>query len=107
MRAVFSTVLSTVPHFFSKHKESAIWIQGSDSNEDYRAQCEPTCTKRCTEMCRNYNRRIRAYKYYIEKHFLELSKKYIIFGFDDPSAPYFVQYTPNNSYMGILVFLKK
>ena len=107
MRKVFRTVLNTVPHFFAKHKESAIWIQGSDSKEDFRAKCEPDCTKRCDDICKNYNRRIKAYKYYIEKNFIELSKEYIIFGFDDPSAPYFVQYTTGNKYLGILVFRKK
>ncbi len=34
MRIVFSTVLNTVPKFFEENKDSAIWVQGSDSADD-------------------------------------------------------------------------
>lgn len=107
MRKVFSTVLSTVPKFFAENKDSAIWVQGSDSAEDFKSKCEVDCNKKCTDICKNYNRRIKAYRYYVDRNFVELSKEYIFFGFINGENPGFVQYIPNNEYIGILVFKKK
>jgi len=107
MRKVFSTVLNTVPKFFSENKESAIWVQGSDSAEDFKSKCEVSCKKKCTDVCKNYNRRIKAYRYYVDKNFTELSKEYIFFGYTNGDKPDFVQYVPKNEYIGILVFKKK
>ncbi len=107
MRKVFSTVLNTVPKFFSEYKESAIWVQGSDSAEDFKSKCEVSCKKKCTDNCKNYNRRIKAYRYYVDRNFVELSKEYIFFGFTNGDNPDFVQYVPKNEYVGILVFKKK
>lgn len=104
MRKVFSTVLNTVPKFFKENNDSAIWVQGSDGAEDYMINCQITCKKNCKEECRNFNRRIKTYKYYIDKNFVELSKEYIFFGYLNGD---FVQYVPNNEYIGILVFKKK
>jgi hypothetical protein len=37
MRKVFSTILNTVPDFFEQHKNSGIWVQGSDSENQERS----------------------------------------------------------------------
>lgn len=107
MRKVFSTVLNTVPEFFKENSDSAIWVQGSDSAEDYKSNCEVDCIKNCGEECKNYNRRIKAYKYFVDRNFVELSKEYIFFGYIHDGGGEFVQYLPNNEYIGILVFKKK
>ncbi|WP_246454775.1 DUF6934 family protein [Hyunsoonleella aquatilis] len=107
MWKVFSTVLNTVPKFFQENKNSAIWVQGSDSAEDFMALCQPTCAKNCDEECRNFNRRIKTYRYYVNKNFVELSKEYVFFGLTNGEKPDFVQYIPENEYIGILVFKKK
>ena len=107
IRKVFSTVLNTVPKFFKAHEDAAIWIQGSDSAEDFKKQCEITCKKNCKEFCKNFNRRIKTYTYYIDKNFKELSKEYILFGYTLEDPPQFAQYIPGNEYIGLLVFKKK
>lgn len=107
MRKVFSTVLNTVPKFFKENNDAAIWVQGSDSANDYKSKCEVDCTKNCNEVCKNYNRRIKAYKYYVDRNFVELSKEYIFFGYINGENANFVQYVPNSEYIGILVFTKK
>jgi hypothetical protein len=107
MRKVFSTVLNTVPKFFKENTDAAIWVQGSDSAEDYKSKCKVDCIKKCGEICKNYNRRIKAYKYYVDRNFTELSKEYIFFGYINNENAELVQYVPNNEYVGILVFKKK
>lgn len=107
MRKVFNTVLNTVPKFFTINKDAAILIQGSDSAEDFKVKCEISCKKKCAEMCKNYNRRIKAYRYYVDKNFIELSKEYIFFGLTSSENPSIIQYVPKNEYVGILVFKKK
>ena len=107
MRKVFSTVLNTVPQFFKDNNDSAIWVQGSDSAEDYKIKCEVKCTKKCKEVCKNYNRRIKTYKYYVDRNFSELSKEYLFFGYTNDENPELVQYVPDNEYIGILIFKKK
>lgn len=107
MRKVFSTVLNSVPKFFSTNKDSVIWVQGSDSTEEFKKNCKIDCKKNCDEICKKFNRRIKTYRYYVDKNFVELSKEYIFFGFTDIENPDFVQYIPENEYLGILVFKKK
>lgn len=107
MRKVFSTVLNTVPKFFRENKDAAIWVQGSDSVEEFKQRCELDCKKNCVDICKNFNRRIKAYRYYVDKNFVELSKEYIFFGYTSGNNPSFVQYIPGSEYIGILVFKKK
>jgi len=109
-RKVFSTVLNTVPLFFKTHKDDAIWVQGSDSSKRFKNDCKKICKKGCdtnTDVCKNFNRRIKIYRYYINKNFIDLIKEYVIFGYTNGKTPTFVQYVPENEYIGILVFKKK
>lgn len=77
---VFNTVLKTVPIFFNHHRDCAIMIRGSDSNNDYEKNCRPTCKKKCTSLCKNVNRRINIYKSYINKNYELLSGDYNFYG---------------------------
>lgn len=107
MRIVFSTVLNTVPKFFEENKDSAIWVQGSDSADDFKQVCEVDCTKNCDDICKNFNRRIKTYRYFINKNYVELRKEYLFFGISDEENPTLMPYIPENEYIGILVFKKK
>ncbi|MCT4579821.1 MAG: hypothetical protein N4A35_00260 [Flavobacteriales bacterium] len=107
MRKVFSTVLNTVSKFFKENENAAIWVQGSDSADDFKQLCEVNCTKNCGDVCKNFNRRIKTYRYYVDRNFFELSKEYIFFGYINGDPPTLVEYTPKNEYTGILIFKKK
>jgi len=107
MRRVFSTVLSTVPIFFSSTSNSALWVQGSDSDDTFRAKCILNCTKNCSDICKNQGRRIKAYRYYVDKNFTELCKEYIFFGLSVDDGTTLVQYVPGSNYQGILIYKKK
>ncbi len=110
MRKVFSTVLDTVPLFFKTHKDDAIWIQGSDSSNSFVDDCKKNCRKACdlnVVVCKNFNRRIKIYRYYINKNFTRLIKEYIIFGYTNEEKPNLIQYIPENEYIGVLIFKKK
>ncbi len=107
MRKVFNTVLNTIPKFFQKNKNTAIWVRGSDSAENYKKICKPNCTKNCDDICKNFNRRIKTYRYFVDKNFVALSKDYIFFGLMRGKNEGLVQYVPNNEYVGILVYKKK
>jgi len=106
MRKVFSTVLSTILKFFKLNSNAAILVQGSDSNPLFESQCRLTCTKKCDNICKNLNKRIKAYRYYVNKNFVELSKSYIFFGRMEDEID-FAQYIPHTEYQAILVFKKK
>ncbi len=107
MRIVFNTVLSTVPLFFAKNKDAVIIVSGSDSHEDFIKNCLPSCKKKCVDICKNYQRRIKTYRYYVDKNFEDLSIDYIFFGRNKSKANTFVQYIPDNQYDDILVYKKK
>lgn len=107
MRIVFNTVLSTVPLFFAQNTEAVIIVSGSDSHEDFIKCCLPSCKKKCVDHCKNYQRRIKTYRYYVDKNFDELSIDYIFFGRNKSKANTFVQYIPANHYDDILVYKKK
>jgi len=79
-------------------------VEGSDSVVDFMSKCEKTCSKRCDKICKNFNRRIKTYRYYVDRNFVELSKEYLFFGIINDDI---VQYVPNSEYSGILVFKKK
>ena len=77
---VFNTVLSTVPVFFETNPDAVIIVSGSDSHEDFINNCLPDCRKKCVDKCKNYQRRIKAYRYYVDKNFDELCKEFIFLG---------------------------
>ena len=105
MYKVFYTVLHSVPLFFKHNPIDAIWVQGSDSDEDFIDTCKPNCKKKCKDnFCKNIHRRIKTYRRFVDQYFEELSKEYLFFGMLDDSL---VQYVPGNEYLGILVFKKK
>jgi hypothetical protein len=104
---VFNTVLSTVPMFFETHKDAVIFVSGSDSHDDFIKNCSLTCKKKCESNCKNYQRRIKTYRYYVDKNFEELSQDYIFFGRNKTKSDSFVQYIPKQDYQDILVYKKK
>lgn len=104
---VFNTVLSTVLLFFAQNKEAVIIVSGSDSHDDFINECLPSCKKKCVAHCKNYQRRIKTYRYYVDKNFDELSVDYIFFGRKKSKANTFVQYVPKHEYDDILVYKKK
>lgn len=77
---VFNTVLHTIPAFFEKFPLSIVIVQGSDSGQDFYDNCKATCTKKCTDTCRNQHRRINAYSSFVNKNYDELVKNYTFFG---------------------------
>lgn len=107
MRKIFNTVLSTVPKFFREINDAAIFVQGSDSISNFQQKCQPTCKKNCVDYCKNYNRRIRTYCYYVNKYFTKLNEEYMFFGYVSNENSIFVNYLPGNEYLGILVVKKK
>lgn len=107
MRIVFNTVLSTIPKFFAKNEDAVIIISGSDSHEEFINNCLPSCKKKCIEHCKNYQRRIKTYRYYVDKNFDTLSLDYIFFGRNKSKANTFVQYIPYNQYDDILIYKLK
>ncbi|MCB9232002.1 MAG: hypothetical protein H6581_10085 [Bacteroidia bacterium] len=106
MRKVFNTVLNSIPLFFEINKNAAIWVQGSDSQDEFKSECQKTCYKNCKVDCKNFNRRIKTYRYFVDKHFIELTREYIFFGYTNEKKPSLVQYIPNTDYLGIFVFRK-
>jgi hypothetical protein len=56
-------------------------VQGSDSTQEFRDNCQLTCKKRCTGAeCKNMHRRINIYRNYVDKNFDSLSKEYLFLG---------------------------
>ena len=77
---VLNTVLSTIPIFFDNFEQDILMVQGSDGSPEFIENCKFTCTKKCSDECRNYNRRINIYRGYIDKHYETLSIGYQFIG---------------------------
>lgn len=77
---VFHTVLSTVPRFFEANPHAVMMVQGSDSSTAFLEKCKQSCRKKCDEYCKNTNRRISTYRWYVNKNFSDLSKTYTFYG---------------------------
>ena len=112
MMTVFNTVLHTIPVFFDNHPHDVITVQGSDSDDDdhmFEQKCRTGCKKKCTETCKNLNRRISIYKWFVRRHFDELIKEYLIFGSYKENKTNFTQYNPteDEEYVAIMVYKKK
>jgi len=106
MRRVFNTVLSTVPLFFATNPHDVIVVRGSDSDKEAALRCFATCRKGCVEYCKNADRRIRTYRYFVEKNFAALVREYVIFGSYRDDIDDFVRYVPGEDYVAILVYRK-
>jgi len=103
---VFYTVLLTVPIFFEKRPDNVIIVSGSDSRTEFMEACRERCRKKCNGgKCKNENRRIRIYRWFIDKNFETLSKDYVFFGRMEAGEP-FVQYVPKNLYRDVLIYKK-
>lgn len=104
---VFNTVLHTVPMFFVKFPEAVILVGGSDGHKNFIRDCLPACKKKCTTQCRNFQRRTRTYRNFVDKYFDELCKEYIFFGRERSKGNIVVQYSKGQEYDEILVYKKK
>ncbi|MBC7552712.1 MAG: hypothetical protein H7257_01905 [Taibaiella sp.] len=80
MHTVFYTVLSTVPKFFVVHPNALMVVEGSDHTHDFWDKCKKDCKKNCTDTCKNLNRRIKTYRYFVNKNYATLIKDYSFFG---------------------------
>ena len=74
--AVFNTVLSTIPIFFENNPYATVMVQGSDNSEEFINDCKEKCTKKCKENCKNADRRIKTYRYYVNKNYDDLVRDY-------------------------------
>ncbi len=80
-RAVFATVLESIPAFFKKFPAALVFVQGSDSSDEFIEECRKTCTRKCIENeCRKAGRRIAIYRGYVDDNFDELAKAYKFWG---------------------------
>jgi hypothetical protein len=107
---VFNTVLSTIPHFFTRYPDDMIMIMGSDNHPDFPATCRPGCTKNCPPgTCRNFRRRIRTYQGYVEKYWRELQEEYEFRGgsLTEEGTVEIANYVIGISYDAVLVFKRK
>jgi len=79
--SVLHTVLSTVPKFFNLYPHATMVVQGSDSGDAFLHACKSTCIKKCEgTICLKLNRRIKTYRYFIEKNYDSLTNSYHFFG---------------------------
>jgi len=56
--------------------------------------------------CKNIDRRIRTYRYFVDKNFAALTKEYVIFGSYRDAIDDFVQYAVGEDYAAILIYKK-
>jgi len=105
MFKVFYTVLNSVTDFFERYPKDALLVQGSDSVDDYMEECIQTCNKKCVDVCKNVNRRIKTYRNFINKNYEELRKNYTFYG-SFKGADEFVPYENGKEYEALMVFKK-
>ncbi len=77
---VLNTVLNTIPKFFKNNPSSILMVQGSDQGLDFTENCKKSCRKDCGDGCKNLNRRIKTYRYFVEKNYIKLTKEYTFWG---------------------------
>ncbi|NIG54817.1 hypothetical protein [Chitinophaga sp. Cy-1792] len=77
---VFYTVLNTVLHFFDENPNAIMSVEGSDSGKAFSEECRKLCRKKCTDICKNMDRRIRTYRWFVDKNIDELNKSYTFYG---------------------------
>lgn len=105
---IFNTVLSTIPKFFEIFDSAIMVVSGSDSTESFVEKCKLICKKKCINICKNQHRRIRTYRYYVDKNFDLLSEDYSfaggILGADNQTV--LEMYVPFKEYDSIWVIKK-
>lgn len=80
-RTVFTTVLNSVPDFFTRFPKAVVFVRGSDSTKKFIEECKETCKRKCVEdECKKAGRRIAIYRGYVDENFDELSKTYQFWG---------------------------
>ncbi|WP_426059969.1 DUF6934 family protein [Hymenobacter sp. B1770] len=106
IRPVMNTVLSTIPLFFDEYPYATIAVQGSDSGAEFEIQCRITClNKRCDATCRNADRRINSYRYFLNKNYDELKETYVFSGYIRALSQKF-PYRPDVKYDAVFVSKK-
>ncbi|MBO2010869.1 DUF6934 family protein [Hymenobacter negativus] len=104
---VLNTVVNTVPTFFSEHPFATITVQGSDSGAEFEEQCKAICAnKRCAGGCRNVDRRIKAYRFFVDRNYEELKQTYVFSGYIS-ALQRVVPYQRNVKYDAIFVSKKQ
>lgn len=108
MHVVFNTVLHTIPDFFNHRPDDVLYVTGSDNedNDQFLESCKQSCDKNCSIKCKKVNRRIRAYSYFVNKNFHNLSEEYVFFG-QQLGADQFKDYCVGENYKAIMVYKKK
>lgn len=106
--SVFNTVLSTIPKFFELFKKSILLVSGSDSSLEFVEKCKLTCKKKCISYCKNQHRRIRTYRYFVDKNFNTLKKEYTFLGgmLNIDNQTILEKYTPRKKYDSVWVVKK-
>jgi hypothetical protein len=106
---VFNTVLTTIPLFFEEKPDSGILVQGSDSDSAYFDVCKLSCQRKCTDKCRNMDRRIKLYCRFINKYYLILNSGYVFIGGNqnEHGRAVLEDYQVGKSYSSILVYKRK
>lgn len=106
---VFNTVLSCIPVFFENYKSAMLMVQGSDGSMAFMEQCRLVCLKKCDAECKNYNRRMKIYRGYVDKNFELLTVDYQFFGaFRTAEQETSLEpYVPQRKYDMVLLFSKK
>ena len=84
---VFNTVLQTIPEFFKKYPKSVLFVTGSDNEGE--------------------KKRIRVYRYFVNKNFIWIVKDYVMFGYIIENKKTIVeQYITGKDYFAILIYKK-
>ena len=74
--AVFNTVLSTIPSFFENNPRATMMVQGNDNSEEFINNCRQHCARKCKDACKNAGRRIKTYRYFVNKNYDDLIGDY-------------------------------
>ena len=81
LRAVFGTVLNSIPDFFDRFPGAVLHVQGSDSSNEFIEECKKNCQRKCVgDECKKAGRRIAIYRGYVDENLVELTKSYQFWG---------------------------
>ncbi|HEX2609059.1 MAG TPA: hypothetical protein VHK91_16870 [Flavisolibacter sp.] len=104
---VFHTILHTIPIFFDIYPEAMVLVQGSDSTMEFEVACRKTCKRKCVNDCKKHHRRIRIYCNYVDRNFMEISKRYVFFGVSiDDNHAVMEPYQTGRAYIAVFLHLR-